>query len=456
LAEQTLQRNLTPAEVSTFWTDRAIAFVTSQPGAWLKLMARKFVLLGNATEMVDTEDQASYADWSAPLRLLGPFMHFGVLVPLAFIGILSAWKDRSRVGILLVLLIAYSASVLLFYVFARYRYPLVPLLVLFASAAVANVGAGFTPALAPTGASSSDQGRTHVRPRRRKAGAYIRAVQITVVVAVAIFANWPIASVNAMRAVTDTNLGTAFQTEHRLDDAIAQYRRALANDPGYAPAYSNLATALREQKRTDEALANYHQALRLQPEFAAAHYNLANLLLEQGNAAGAVDQYEHAIRHEAASADIHNNYGIALLSVGRIDDALQEFRQAANLDPGSAKAYRNLGDALSSQGRPAEALAALHRAADLDPNDASTHYDLASTLLEAGNLDEAIPEFRATLRLAPAQAAAHNNLGIALGSQGRLDEAIDEFRRALDAEPGFADAQRNLTMAVAAKRAGLK
>src|SRR5205807_5821339 len=50
LAEHALDRTLTPAEVSSFWTGRALAFIESDPGAWLKLMARKAALLANATE----------------------------------------------------------------------------------------------------------------------------------------------------------------------------------------------------------------------------------------------------------------------------------------------------------------------------------------------------------------------------------------------------------------------
>src|SRR5262249_11940969 len=55
LAEYALHRRLTPKEVSGFWTARAIAFIASEPRAWLKLTARKIALLGNAAEMVDTE-----------------------------------------------------------------------------------------------------------------------------------------------------------------------------------------------------------------------------------------------------------------------------------------------------------------------------------------------------------------------------------------------------------------
>ena len=40
LAEYAVHRTLTPAEVSSFWTHRALDFITSDPGAWLALMAR--------------------------------------------------------------------------------------------------------------------------------------------------------------------------------------------------------------------------------------------------------------------------------------------------------------------------------------------------------------------------------------------------------------------------------
>src|SRR5213592_2348133 len=439
LAESELHRKLTPREVSRFWTTRALAFIVSEPGAWLKLMARKTALLVNATEMVDTEDQESYAEWSAVLRLLGPVTHFGVLVPLAFAGMLATWSGRSRLWVLYALLIVYALSVVFFFVFARYRYPLVPLLILFAAgglAAIAEIQ------------SFQRAGFSVLRPASRKL-----ILQVTAVAAVAIFVNWPMGSASAMRAVTATNAGTALQSEHRIDEAIAYYRRAIATQPDYAPAYNNLGTALREQKRIDEAVASYQQALKLQPEFATAHFNLANVLIEQGTPAAALDHFERALRMEPPSADVHSNFGIALALTGRVDEALHEFRQAIDLDSGSAKAYRNLGNTLASEAHWAEAIAALRRAVELDPNDAAVRYDLASALLESGNPKEAITEFRTTLHLSPTMVEAHNNLGIALGSQGRLDEAIDEFRRALAIQPRFADAQQNLQLALAAAAA---
>lgn len=427
LAERALNRPLTPSEVSGYWTDRALDFITGQPVAWLRLMGRKVVLLWNRVEMVDTEDQGTHADWSLPLRVLGPIGHFGVLVPLAVVGLFASWRDRRRLWILYALIASYAASVVVFYVFARYRFPLVPLLLVFAAAGLVALR---RPRLIPNPHSL-----------------------IPLVIVAALFTNWPVVSAQEMRAVTALNLGVALESAGRLDEAVAEYRRAIADRPDYAPAYSNLATALRREKKIDEAVACYKRALELQPEFAAAHYNLANLLLDEGQPAAAAEHFERAIGEEPASADVHNNLGIALAATGRVEDAVREFRAATDIDPRSAKAYRNLGDALSSAGHDADAIAALRKAVDLDPSDASTRYDLASTLLDAHDLDAAVAEFHATLKLAPQMAEAHNNLGIALGSQGKLDEAIVEFERALAIKPGFPDATKNLEMAKRARGA---
>ena len=153
LAERAEGRHLTPAEVSTYWADRALDFITSQPAAWLRLVGRKVALLWNATEMVDTESQESYGEWSTPVRLLAHLGHFGILVPLAALGVWATWPLRKRLWIVHAMTIAYAGSVVMFYVFARYRFPLVPFLVLFASAGLAAL-----PAFIRAGASTAAPG----------------------------------------------------------------------------------------------------------------------------------------------------------------------------------------------------------------------------------------------------------------------------------------------------------
>ncbi len=228
LAERASGRRLTPAEVSRYWADQALDFITSHPAAWLRLLGRKVALLSNAVEVLDTESQESYAEWSAPVRLAAHVGHFGVLVPLAALGVWATWPQRKRLWILYAMAIAYAASVVMFYVFARYRFPLVPFLVLFASAGLASF------------------------PRFVRASSTRRsALALASVLAVAVFVNWPILSRNLMQAVSESNLGVALAEEGRLDEAADHYRRAIALKADYAPAYSNLGAVLRAKGELD-------------------------------------------------------------------------------------------------------------------------------------------------------------------------------------------------------------
>ena len=435
LAEHAVGRSLTPAEVSSFWTDRAMAFITSQPGAWLRLVGKKFLLLWNADEMLDTESQETYAEWSLPLRILSWVGHFGVLAPLALFGAIVSWPDRRRLWVFYAMTAAYAASVILFYVFARYRFPLVPFLILLTSAGVAALAAG------------AEASAENARPKGR---AYVLAGVAAGIAAV--FTNWPVLSKTMMRAVTENNLATAFQEDGRLEDAIAHYRRAIELQSDYAPAYNNLGAALRANGRVDEAVASYQQALAVQPDYPDAHYNLANALLEKNKPDEAAEHFRIALESIPGSAGTHNNLGIALASQGKLPEAVAEFEAALQSEPDSAKTHRNLGNALSELGRRPEAIEHLRRAVALDPKDAAAHYDLASELLQAEQFAEAAAQLTESIAIDPTSAAAHNNLGIALASMNRVDEAISEFQRAVAIQPDFADARRNLDLARVQKK----
>jgi tetratricopeptide (TPR) repeat protein len=424
LAEQASGRRLTPAEVSSYWTGRTLTFIRDQPAAWLRLLARKMRLLWSRTEVIDTESQDSHAEYSAPLRLLDPIWNFGVLLPLAVIGVVALWPQRRRLWPLYALTFVYAASVVLFFVVARYRHPLVPFVMLFAAAGVVGARAMWLSAGA----------------RRLVPLAVVLLLMTTV-------AFWPTETAAERRAITENNLGTALQEEGRPAEAVERYQRALAFDASYAPALNNLGTALRAAGRVDEAVKVFGQALDRDADAASVHYNLGNALMAQGKPAEAAGEFQQALQANPRSVDALNNLGMAFAAQGRIDDAIEAFRRASLTDPRSAVAFANLGRALATRGATREASAAFEQSIALAPANAETHYDLGSLLLESGNLGPATTVLREAVRLKPDYAEAHNNLGIALASQGQMADAIREWKEALRIKPYFQDAKVNLSKA---------
>jgi 4-amino-4-deoxy-L-arabinose transferase-like glycosyltransferase len=138
IAERAVGRPLTPGEVSSWFTSRALGWITSHPLDWLALTGRKLLLALHAVELVDTEDQYTFARWSTPLAVLNPVSHFGILAPLAALGVALTWRHRRRLWVLLAMAACYGMTLLAFYVFGRYRYPLVPFALPFAAAALVH------------------------------------------------------------------------------------------------------------------------------------------------------------------------------------------------------------------------------------------------------------------------------------------------------------------------------
>jgi tetratricopeptide (TPR) repeat protein len=272
LAQEALGRELSPSEVSRYWTGRALAYIQKHPSDWLALMLTKWWLVWNAIELEDSEDLYTYAGWSPPLWLLTRGWHFGILAPLAAWGLVVTWRDRRRLWLLYGMATAYAVGVAAFYVFGRYRYPLVPFLVLFAAGGLA----GTVPFLRSA--------------RRRTVGA-----AVGVAVAMAVFSNWPTPFEKNLGAATRYSVANHLHRADRVDEAERFYREALEINPNLAPAHTNLAEILRSSGRIDEAIDHYRATLRIQqsqgnPVDASVHYDLGLAYLDRRQAQRAREQ----------------------------------------------------------------------------------------------------------------------------------------------------------------------
>jgi tetratricopeptide (TPR) repeat protein len=374
LAERALGRALTPGQVSSYWFDRAFEYITAQPAQWFKLLGYKWLLVWNAREIEDSDDFYIYQNWSWLLTLLAWFGHFGVLAPLAGAGV---WLTRSRwrqLWLLYAMILSLAASVSVFYVFGRYRYPLVPLLVLFAGAGVVEV-------------------YRLCRQQARRALVPASAVAL----AIALLINWP-----------------------------------LQKESGAGPAgYNNLANALAKQGNVEEAIRAAEQALKLHPDYEIAHYNLGNLYMRLGRLDLAQGHFEEALRLSPNYADAHSNYGQLLAERGDLTAGIEHFHKAIALNPSVARAHLNLAVALAKTGRLDEAIEPLQRAIALNPEAAEPVYYLGSVYAAQNRYAEAEAAFNQALRLRPDFAPAHQSLAQLLELQGRKEQARQHYQEAV-------------------------
>lgn len=370
LAEQALQRRLSPGEVSAFWRDRAFAYAREQPQAWLRLLARKAALWLNRVEVGDAEDQYTYAESSKVLAMLTALLSFGVLAPLAVAGVVSTWGRRRDAATLACLLGIFALSVVVTYVMGRYRHPALPLLLLFAAAAVEEV-----PALV----------RSRAWPRF--------AVALALAGIAFVIAQLPLVSEANVRSGTLYNLGRVLQDRPgQLVEAAAYYRRAIALSPGHALAYNNLGTVLQRQGRLDDAVAALQRAVELRPDRADYHYSLGGALATKGDLPAAATAYERTLALDPGNSDAHKNLGVVRQQRGELDTAEREYRLALELAPADAGILNNLGALYAQQRRFDEAIASFRAAASADARSVSARENLVTLLANSGRVREAAAE----------------------------------------------------------------
>ena len=260
-------------------------------------------------------------------------------------------------------------------------------------------------------------------------------------------------------AVTDKNslahgnLGGALFVQGRLEDAMAEYYKALEIDQNQSDPHNNLGLALATRGHYPEAIYHYNEALRIDPKNAAVHNNLGLVLAGQGRLKEAMEHYEEAIRLNKEYAEAHNNLALALAEVGRAPEAIAHYDESIRIRPSDAPtynancaaAYFAMGDYQASADR---ALSALKQ----NPRLPGAHNNAGLALGSLGKTQEAIEQFQTALELEPRMPSARNNLGMALFTLGKTEEAIAQYRLALQLDPNYPNARFNLGMALALQR----
>jgi serine/threonine-protein kinase len=131
-----------------------------------------------------------------------------------------------------------------------------------------------------------------------------------------------------------------------LAGAEANLRRSLELNPRNGAgsraraveSHSNLGAVLSRQRRPDEAIEQYKKALALDPRAGGALINWGVALSQKGDDDGAIAKYREAIQVEAARA--HFNLGLTLAAKGELREAAAVMRVAARASPGGSPQRR--------------------------------------------------------------------------------------------------------------------
>lgn len=312
-----LQGAKASTEADRYFYREALQWVRQHPGDFLLNMARKTRLFFHGREEPRNMDLYTMRDHSRLLKILvwpGPlcFFPFGVIIPLALLGMVIVWlKKEWGQRLVVMFILSYSFSVIVFFPTARYRAPVVPLLIIMAVMAVEWL-------------------IVQIRAR-----AWRPAVLALVGMAIVFWgANSSVASPTARiryDAELENAIGAALEIRGDHRSALGHFQRATGLDPTLAEALFNIGVIWQRQGRSAEAETQYREALRWRPDHDKARCNLAIILFQAGQYGEAEKEFQRALILNPLNALTRSNYGVALQAMGRKREANEEFRRAAEL-----------------------------------------------------------------------------------------------------------------------------
>ena len=242
------------------------------------------------------------------------------------------------------------------------------------------------------------------------------------------------------------------KTRVGLEQSIAFYQQAIAQDSHYARAYAGLADSyilLEDDGHIPASEANPRirtaalKAVAADPTLAEAHVMLAAARETEWDWAGAEQEYRRAIKLNPGLARAHHWYALLLGALKRHDEAIAEIDRAVDLEPLSPTLYVIKAETYYLAGRYDQALHILDTPPILHGSDPSAGFVAGLVYVQKGEYERAISASRAAFDAEPEDAEDLILLGYACARAGRKKEALlalDELHRVRKGEyldPGW-------------------
>ncbi|MBN1755248.1 tetratricopeptide repeat protein [bacterium] len=476
-AEKESGRELKPSQISSFFFNRGLDFIKNEPGQATLLFLKKVYIFLNHYEIGNNGSLEFISSYSP---LLKPYIGYWLICPLGLLGMILAIKNRGAL-LLTLIFISYSISVVIFFVIARFRIPVVPILIIFSSYSLIQLFELF-------------------KNQRWK-----KLLLILLILALlSLMVNLNILDFRSSnRAYSHFQLGNIFLRNGNLHDAQQEYELALVLYPALPDARLNLGGIYFKEGLYGKADSLFMEELKYNPGNAEALSNLGVLARLRGDSTKAIEWGEKAIDaresfpegylnlaiscnnfkdHERAFELIRSGLEISpedkrlWLTGGAIAQKTGDFKTALKLYlTGLKKPFKtfvrsydmgnifeeqsqiaapdsilnsyfhyNIGSILGKQEKFEDAFNHLSRALALNPFFLDAHLQMGTTLDRLGRYQEAFEHFNYAFERGYDSPELHFNIGIILAKMGRFDEASSELEIALKQSSDFKMAQDEL------------
>jgi len=271
-------------------------------------------------------------------------------------------------------------------------------------------------------------------------------------------------------AAVRANLGAALAHLGRFDDAIAQYRAALALTPGHPGLRLNLALAYYKKRDLSraaaelgplhesdpgnfqvaallggcyEGLGRHADAIAVLAPLEAAHPDDLDLAWALGSALIHSDRLREGllrvqkVAERGHSAEACLVAGDASLRLNFFEQARRDADAAVRLNPRLPGVYTLQGKALQYLDDNEGAIAALRKAVQADPGDFEAQVNLGAVLTLTRDLEGGRQHLTRALQVRPSSSLARFEMARLERTEGKLDAAVKDMEDVVRIDPDW-------------------
>ncbi|MGH8016652.1 MAG: tetratricopeptide repeat protein, partial [Candidatus Zixiibacteriota bacterium] len=249
------------------------------------------------------------------------FFPYGILAPLAIVGMAFSFRYWRKYLLIYLVLISYTISLLLFFVCDRYRQPLIPFLIIFAVFGVVQI--------------------ISLIKRKDKKNLILVFFVLSLLL---IESNHMVAAIDPVRLQAEDHfiIGNAKMDMGNLSGAEIEYNKAIELDPLFGLPYNNLGMIAVRRGDINAASKHFLKAIQIDPLTIQPYMNYSTFLTERQQFQAALDVLLRASRVQPLNDFVHLKIGLTLYQLDRKEEALKSIEESIRLNPGNedAKAAR--------------------------------------------------------------------------------------------------------------------
>lgn len=190
------------------------------------------------------------------------------------------------------------------------------------------------------------------------------------------------------------NRANAYEKMHKIHEAMADYKSALALDPQNAIATYNLKNLNNPEKDIKSYLQAQKLFLEQNPDFAPGYAERGHFYYKHDDFANAISDYKKALALDSGNEDYLLNLALCQGKVGSFDEASALLNQLATKDPANPTAFFNLGNLYYMQDDFEGAISYYTMALQKDPGNKDILFNRALTYHQLHKNSEACSDMQ--------------------------------------------------------------